>query len=55
MSTQIPESHDLRRLFRAALEKAFHENTILYSPGVAAHLSEGVLIEFVHMDRVYRL
>ena len=55
MAKQIPESHKLRRLFRAALEKAFKEYVNLYSPGVAEHLSEGVLVEFVHMDKVYRL
>lgn len=55
MAKPIPEGHALRRLFRAALEKAFQEYVDLYSPAVADHLSEGILVEFVHMDNVYRL
>ncbi len=55
MAKPIPETHKLRRLFRAAIEKAFKEYVNLYSPDVAEHLSEGVLVEFVHMDKVYRL
>lgn len=55
MAKHIPDSHKLRRLFRAALEQAFTEYVNLYSPSVAEHLSEGVLVEFVHMDKVYRL
>jgi hypothetical protein len=55
MSGFIPENHPLRRLFLAALDKAFIEFQELYSPGVASHLSEEVLCDFIHVDRLYRL
>ena len=55
MSGTIPENHPLRRLFLTALDKAFAEFKELYSPGVAAHLGEEVLCDFVHVDRLYRL
>jgi len=55
MSREVPQDHVLCRLFRAAIDAAFKSHRNLYAPGVAAHLSDGVLSEFVHMDRVYRL
>lgn len=53
---EIPvTSNPLRPLFRAALDKAFREHDELYSPAVAEHLSDEVLCDFVHVDRIYRL
>ena len=51
----IAENHPLRRLFRSALEAAFREQAELYSPGVASHLNDDVLCDFVHVDRLFRL
>lgn len=55
MSLRIPHNHALRRLFRTAIDKAFCERRDLYSPAVAAHLSDEVLCDFLHVDRIYRL
>jgi hypothetical protein len=55
MSEPIPENHPLRKLFQAALDKAFENRPELYSPGVAEHLGDDVLCDFVRMDRLYRL
>ncbi|MBI4605842.1 MAG: hypothetical protein HY721_28070 [Planctomycetes bacterium] len=51
----LSENHPLRALFRAALDKAFVEQGQLFSPGVAAHLADDVLCDFVHVDRIFRL
>jgi hypothetical protein len=55
MNERIAENHPLRNLFRSALDKAFGEHGELYAPGVAAHLQDDVLCDFVHIDRLYRL
>ena len=55
MSEAIPRHHPLRQLFRAAVERAFQERSELYSPQVEAHLTEELLPDFVHNDRIYRL
>jgi len=55
MSHPIPEDHALRRLFRGAVDQAFKERRELYDPRVASHLTNDVLCDFVHTDRIYRL
>jgi hypothetical protein len=55
MSDGIPENHPLRQLFSRALDKAFREHHDLYSPGVASHLGDDVLCDFIHVDRIFRL
>jgi len=55
MNDPLPANHPLRSLFRDSLEKAFQESQDLYSPGVACHLSDDVLCDFIHVDRIYRL
>ena len=55
MSESIPQNHPLRALFQAALDKAFTEFADCYSPGVAEHLGDDVLCDFIHNDRIYRL
>jgi hypothetical protein len=55
MTDPLSPSHALRDLFRDSLEKAFLECQDLYSPGVACHLSDDVLCDFIHVDRIYRL
>ena len=55
MSHRLPQDHALRHLFRRAVDEAFRENRNLYSPQVAAHLSDELLCDFVHVDRLYRL
>ena len=55
MNDPLPDNHPLRSLFRDSLEKAFREFQDLYSPGVACHLSDDVLCDFIHVDRIYRL
>lgn len=55
MTDTLPDSHPLRNFFRDSLEKAFRECKDLYSPAVACHLSDDVLCDFIHVDRIYRL
>jgi hypothetical protein len=55
MPEKTPRDSPLRELFRRALEKAFGEFRALYSPGVARHLANDVLGDFIHVDHVYRL
>jgi hypothetical protein len=55
MLDRIPENHPLRQVFRRALDLAFSEQRDLYSPDVASHLSDDVLCDFIHVDRIYRL
>ncbi len=55
MTERISENHPLRDLFRSALDKAFGECEDIYAPGVAAHLRDEVLCDFIHVDRLYRL
>lgn len=55
MSHRIPAEHPLRALFVRCVEEAFREYRELYSPCVAAHLSDELLPDFVHIDRIYRL
>jgi hypothetical protein len=55
MSEGIPENHPLRELFSRALDRAFQEHHDLYSPGVATHLGDDVLCDFIHVDRIFRL
>jgi hypothetical protein len=50
----IPEDHPLRRMFRHAVDKAFTQRRELYTPQVAAHISDDILCDFVHTDRIYR-
>ncbi|MEM7230859.1 MAG: hypothetical protein AAF517_01710 [Planctomycetota bacterium] len=55
MTAELPSKHPLKKVFRAALDRAFGEYRNLYSPDVAEHLEDNVLGDFVHVDRVYRL
>jgi len=55
MTERISENHPLCNLFRSALDRAFVEREELYAPGVAAHLRDDVLCDFIHVDRLYRL
>jgi len=55
MSHRIPAEHPLRRLFTTAVHEAFREQRDLYSPDVASHLTDELLPDFVHVDRIYRL
>lgn len=55
MSQKVAAGHSLRKLFRATVDRAFREHRDLYTPDVASHLGDGVLTEFVHVDRLYRL
>ena len=55
MAANIPRNHPLRKLFSWAVDRAFQEHKELYSPEVASHLSDQLLPDFVHVDRVYRL
>jgi hypothetical protein len=55
MHENVPEDHPLRTLFRRALERAFVEFRALYTPEVAEHIGDHVLVEFVHTERLFRL
>jgi hypothetical protein len=55
MSHRIPQEHPLRQLFGRAVSQAFRERRDLYSPEVASHISDELLPDFVHVDRIYRL
>lgn len=47
--------HPIHEVFRAALDRAFQDHRDLYSPEVAGHLRENILVDFLHVDRLYRL
>ena len=51
----IPEEHPLRRLFRSITKKAFSRFAGIYHPAVEQHISDEVLSEFVHIDRIHRI
>ena len=55
MSHPTPNQHPLHRLFERAVTEAFRDRRDLYSPEVASHISEELLPDFVHVDRIYRL
>lgn len=51
----IPTNHALRDYFRQATRRAFRRYRALHHPEIERHISEEVLGDFVHMDRIYRL
>ena len=53
MSTEVPRTHPLRKLFRWATRKAFRELSDLADRRVERYISEEILGELVHADRIY--
>ncbi|MFO0839682.1 MAG: hypothetical protein U1D55_14290 [Phycisphaerae bacterium] len=51
---QINGEHPLRRLFRGLIEQVFHVDLGLCDPAVTEYLTE-LMVDFVHIDRIYRL
>jgi hypothetical protein len=54
MESRIPEHHPLRRLFGALTEKSFAEQLRWPDFNVTEYVSN-LLVEFTHIDRLYRL
>lgn len=54
MMLPVPESHPLRRLFTGLVEHAFYADMGLCDPDITGYLS-ALLVEFVHMDRIFSL
>ncbi len=50
-----PENHPLRDLFRAVTRKAFRGFRGIYHPDVEIHITDEVLSEFVHVDRIHKV
>ena len=50
----VPREHPLRRFFRDITKQAFSRFTALHHPDVELHISDEVLAEFVHVDRIHR-
>lgn len=53
--SEIPQEHPLRRLFRSITKQAFSRFSGIYHPAVEQHISDEVLSEFVHVDRIHRV
>jgi len=54
MSESIPAHHPLRRLFTGLVEQVFYADMGVCDPRLTEYLS-GLLIDFVHIDRIYAL
>jgi len=54
MTTGVSESHPLRRLFAGLVEHVFYADMGLCEPDITGYLSD-LLVEFVHMDRIFCL
>jgi hypothetical protein len=50
-----PREHALRSFFRAATSWAFARHRGLHAPAIEDHISDGILAEFVHVDRIHSL
>jgi hypothetical protein len=53
MSTEVPRTHPLRRLFRWATREAFRQLPDLADRRTETYIAEEVLGELVHVDRIY--
>lgn len=51
----VPRGHPLHQLFRSVTRRAFSSFRGLYHPDVETHISDEILTEFVHVDRIYRI
>ena len=54
MSAEFLAGHPLRRLFAGMVEQVFMTDVGICDPTVTDYVSD-VLVEFVHVDRIYRL
>lgn len=52
-SSGTPSGHPLRAFFRAVTGRAFDRFQALHDPAVEDHISDGILAEFVHVDRIH--
>jgi len=55
MRYEVPRDHPLRRLFRWATHEAFRQLKDLADEQVETYISEEILGELVHIDRIYWL
>ncbi len=55
MNTEVPKTHPLRKLFRRATREALRQLKDLADKRVEVYISEEILGELVHTDRVYML
>lgn len=55
MSTEVPRAHPLRKLFRWATHEALGQLSELADGRVETYISEEVLGELVHIDRIYMI
>ena len=51
---QISSDHPLRKLFEELVRRHFHRSADLYDPDVIEYVG-GVLTDFTHTDRLYRI
>ncbi len=54
MVWSVPDDHPLRRLFAGLVEQVFFSDLGICDPRVTDYVS-GLLVEFVHVDHIYRL
>lgn len=53
MRWQISEDHPLRRMFHGLVEQVFETDLGICNPRLADYVGD-ILVEFVHVDRIYR-
>lgn len=54
MISRLPADHPLHRMFAGLVEQVFESELGLCSPGMTNYLTE-MLVEFIHIDQVFRL
>jgi hypothetical protein len=52
--SRISDTHPIRDLFHAVVERAMHESLQVAHPGVTRYVSD-VLVDFTHRDHIYRI
>ena len=50
-----PREHPLRTFFRAATSWAFARHRGLHEPAIEDHISDGILSEFIHINRIHSI